>query len=73
MNYESLIKSISLIVENDEIDKTGLTMTYSLPEQDHINLSVDLYYKTNQQDDFKPEDEFEVTIGGILVKFVKKI
>lgn len=72
MNYETLIESLSLILENDKIEKKGLVMTYNLPPEDHINLSVDLYYKNNNQDDeFKPEDDFEVVIGGILVKFVK--
>ncbi len=72
MNYDKLIESVSLIIENDKIEKNGLTLVYTLSEEEHINLSVDLYYKTNQQDEFKPEDEFEVDIAGILVKFVKK-
>jgi hypothetical protein len=71
MNYEKLIESLSHIVENEKIEKKGLTMTYTLSEEEHINLSVDLYYKTNQQSDFNPEEDFEVEIGGILVKFVK--
>lgn len=71
MNYEKLIESLSHMVENEKIEKKGLTMVYNLSKEDHINLSVDLYYKTNQQNDFNPEEDFEVEIGGILVKFVK--
>jgi hypothetical protein len=71
MNYDKLIESLSHIVENEKIEKKGLTMSYNLSKEDHINLSVDLYYKTNQQNDFNPEEDFEVEIGGILVKFVK--
>ena len=73
MNYEKLIETVSTIIENDKIEKTGLTLVYYLNDEDHINLSVDLYYKTNQDDDFKPEEEFEVEIGGIIVKFKKNI
>lgn len=72
MNYETLIESLSLIVENDKIEKKGLVMIYNLPSDEHINLSIDLYYKTNNpEEDFKPEEDFEVVIGGVLVKFVK--
>lgn len=72
MNYEQLLETLSEIIDNDKINKNGLTMIYKLNHEEHINLSVDLYYKTNQEDDFKPEDDFEVEIGGILIKFVKK-
>ena len=71
MNYEKLIESLSHMVENEKIEKKGLTMVYTLSKEDHINLSVDLYYKTNQQVDFNPEEDFEVEMGGILVKFIK--
>lgn len=71
MNYDKLIETLSHIVENEKIDKKGLTMSYVLSKEEHINLSVDLYYKTNQQMEFNPEEDFEVEIGGILVKFIK--
>lgn len=71
MNYDKLIETISHMVENEKIDKKGLTMSYVLSKEEHINLSVDLYYKTNQQVDFNPEEDFEVEMGGILVKFIK--
>lgn len=73
MTYDKLIESISMMLENDKIEKKGLTLVYSLTEEEHLNLNLELYYKTNQEDDFKPEDEFEVEIGGILIKFVKKV
>lgn len=71
MNYEKLILSMSLIIENENIETKGLTMVYNLSKEDHINLNVDLYYKTNQQEDFNPEEDFEVVVGDILVKFEK--
>lgn len=73
MNYEKLIETLSAIIDNDKIEKTGLGLTYYLSDEDHLNLSVDLYYKTQQNDEFKPEEEFEVEIGGIIVKFLKKV
>ncbi len=73
MNYEKLIETLSTIIENDKIEKTGLSLTYYLSDEDHLNLSVDLYYKTEQKEEFQPEEEFEVEIGGIIVKFLKKV
>lgn len=73
MDYDKLIETMSLIVENDKIIKKGLTMVYELEEEDFLNLNVTLYYKTNQEADFRPENEFEVEIGGVIVKFVKKV
>lgn len=73
MNYETLIETISLMVENEKINKKGLTMVYELNEEDHLNLNVDLFYKTNPNAQFNPTDDFEVEIGGILIKFVKKL
>ncbi len=73
MNYEKLIETLSTIIENDKIEKTGLSLTYYLSDEDHLNLSVDLYYKTEQNEEFQPEEEFEVEIGGIIVKFLKKV
>lgn len=73
MNYEKLIETLSTIIENDKIEKTGLSLTYYLSDEDHLNLSVDLYYKTEQHEEFQPEEEFEVEIGGIIIKFLKKV
>jgi len=72
MNYEQLIETISLIVENEKIQKVGLTLVYELNEVNHKKMNEILYYKANPYStEFTPSDEFEVTIGGILVKFVK--
>ena len=73
MTYQELIETISSIVENEKIIKDGLTMVYSLNEFDHKSMNEFLYYKSNgNTDDFKPSDEFEVVLGGILIKFIKK-
>lgn len=73
MNYETLIETISLIVENEKINTKGLIMTYELSEEEHLNLNVDLFYKTNPSGNFQPTNDFEVEIGGILIKFVKRL
>lgn len=73
MNYQELIETISLMVENEKINKNGLTMVYTLDEINHRNMNEYLFYKSNPSTDiFIPSDEFEVVIGGILIKFNKK-
>lgn len=73
MEYENLIKTISEIVENDNINKTGLILVYSLPEKRHIKLNEHLFYKSNPITTiFEPSDAFEVEVEGIIVKFIKE-
>jgi len=73
MTYDELIETISLIVENEKIQKNGLTLTYELNERNHKTLHEQLFYKSNPPDaTFIPVNEFDVELGGILVKFVKE-
>lgn len=73
MNYDSLILTVSQIVENENINKNGLSLMYTLEERAFNDINLDLFQRSNQVfTDFKPSDEFEVVIGGILVKIVKK-
>jgi hypothetical protein len=72
MNYNELIETISTIVETKNIYKNGLTLLYKLDDKDHKSMNEAIYRKLNPfGDDFTPTDEFEVFIGGILIKFVK--
>lgn len=72
MTYDQLIKTVSLIVENPEIEKLGLTLFYELPEEQHNAINEALFLKANPYSTkFEPTDEFEVVLGGILVKFKK--
>ena len=74
MNYEELITTVSHIVENEAIHKKGLTLLYILDEKNHKQMNEELFYRSNDiQAIFTPSDEFEVTLGGVLVKFVKPI
>lgn len=73
MTYDNLIKTVSEIVDNENIDKEGLSLVYFLNEKNHKKMNETLFYKSNPiTTKFTPTDEFEVEIGGILVKFLKK-
>jgi len=72
MTYEKLIETISTILENDNIEKSGLILTYELPEIKLDQINREIFRKTNPYSSaFVPTDEFEVMLGGILVKFKK--
>jgi hypothetical protein len=74
MNYNELIETISEIVNNDKIHKLGLTLVYELDELNHKKMDEHLFYKSNPESNkFTHSETFEVEIGGILVKFVKKV
>lgn len=74
MTYEQIIKSVSAIVENDDIEKKGLMLVYKLTPKNHKEINEFLFYKANPTADrCIPTDEFEITLGGILVKFVKDV
>lgn len=73
MTYEDLIETISEIVENKKIYKIGLSIIYELSEKNHKQMNEQLFYKSNPiTATFERSDEFEVEIGGILVKFIKE-
>ena len=73
MDYIKLIKTVSLMLENEEIETDGLVLTYYLTEEKHDRMNQELYYKTNPViANFVESNEFEVEVGDILVKFIKK-
>jgi len=73
MTYEDLIKTVSEIVNNPDINKNGLGLTYELPKDIHEKINMEIFYQMNSMNIiFKPTDVFEVEIGGILIKFIKK-
>lgn len=74
MTYDELIETISVIVENDKIHKTGLTLIYELDELNHTKMNEQLFYSKNNHltDPFIKSDEFEVQVNGLLIKFIKK-
>lgn len=72
MIYKDLIETVSSIIENENIYKVGLTLTYELSEEDHNRMNSSISQKLNPyQPNVDETDEFEVVIGGILIKFKK--
>jgi len=72
MTYQQLIETVSEILENEKLYKKGLILTYELDENNHRKMNEELFFRANPiNSGFTPTDEFEVEIGGILVKFIK--
>jgi hypothetical protein len=72
MNYQQLIETVSTILEAEKINKSGLTLEYNLDENTYNRLNQELFYKTNPVSmEYVTTPEFEVVIGGILVKIKK--
>ena len=72
MNYEELIETVSLIVENEKIYKIGMTIVYELSDLNHKQMNEQLFYKSNPPSaQFIKSEEFEVELGGIIIKFIK--
>ena len=73
MKYEELIETISEIYNNDNIQKNGLVLVYYLNEKNYKKTTEEFFYKTNPiTEPCVYTDEFEVELGGILVRFIKK-
>ena len=71
MDYNIIIETISEIVNNDLIYKEGLTLEYTLDEKFHMKLDEHFFYKGEHGDDeiYEYNGDFEVELGGILIKF----
>jgi hypothetical protein len=73
IRYETLIETLSEIVNNENIYKEGLTLVYEIEAERHKKLDEHLYLKTNPNGkEFTPSDVVEIEIAGIGVKLVKK-
>lgn len=72
MNYDILIETLKVIVNEDAVYKEGLTLVYSMDKVTHQKLSEHFFYKLtdNLNNDYKYTEEFEIEIEGILIKFV---
>ena len=74
MNYNELIETISEIVNNEKIHKENLTLVYTLDEHNHKKMDEHLFYKSNPDNvEFVHRDIVEVEIGGVLIRFIKKL
>jgi hypothetical protein len=73
MNYDDIIKTVSEIVNNDEIYKEGLILQYQMSDNNHKKMDEHLFYKANPDSkDFEHNDVIELEIGGITVRFIKE-
>lgn len=73
MTYEDLIKTVSAVVENEDIHKDNLVLLYELDEKNHTKMDEHLFYKANPNaTNFEHRDVVEVEVGDIIVRFVKK-
>jgi hypothetical protein len=61
MNFEKLIKTVSEILENENIEKHGLILTYELHPKAYLSMNLEVYQKIN-----------ETSVGFSPIKFVKK-
>ena len=73
MTYDKLIETVSEIYNNDNILKEGLVVEYNLPEPEYKAIEEYFYYKYNNAPltQIVHIPQFEVEIGGILVRFTR--
>jgi hypothetical protein len=72
MKYEDIITTVTSVVNDETIYKKGLILTYELSEENHTNLNEEIFYMFNKMTEtFTPNDEFEIAIGGVIVKLIK--
>ena len=73
MRYDELIKTVSEIINNEDIKTEGLTLVYELEEKRHKDMDEHLFYKSNPEGTgFEHREVIEVEIGGVMVRFIKK-
>ncbi len=70
MTLEKVLEVAGELIDNDNIPKEGLTITYSLNKDTHRKLDEELFYKTNNNlSNFKHNKTIEVNLGGITFLF----
>jgi len=73
MRYDDIIKTVSEIIDNENIYKKNLVLVYELDDTMHKKMDEHLYYKANpESSEFIHRDVIELEIGGIIVRFIKK-
>jgi hypothetical protein len=74
MKYEDIISTVTSIVNDETVYKEGLVLLYELEEKNHRDLNEEIFYMFNPMTiEFEPTEEFELIIGGVLVKLIKKV
>jgi hypothetical protein len=73
MTYQDLIKTISEIVDNENIVKEGLTLIYELDPENHEKMDEHLFYKVNDRNaKFEHQEIIELEIEGLIINIIKK-
>lgn len=73
MTYQELIKSISEIVNNEDIIKEGMTLIYELDPENHEKMDEHLFYKVNDRTaKFEHHEIIELEIEGLMVNIINK-
>jgi len=72
MNYDKLIETIKIIVNEKDFYKEGLTLVYKIDPKRHKKLSEHFHYKItkNENNDYEYTEEFEIEIANIIIKFI---
>ena len=72
ITYEKILDTVRTIVNNDLIYRQGLMLVYSLDENTHKKLEETIFMKSGgvDWDEFEYQEEFEIEIGGVLIKFI---
>ena len=73
MNHDTLLETVAEILDNQRIQKTGLSLVYTLDEPQHKYFQ-DFFSRSQnpQMVEVIYTDTFFVNIAGMEIKFVKK-
>jgi hypothetical protein len=70
MTLEQVLDIARELLENDNIPKEGLSVSYKLDKDAHRKLDEELFYRTNNSlTKFKHNKTIEVNLGGITFLF----
>ena len=72
MTYDKLIETVSLILENDNIYKDGLTLTYVLTPKKHKTMK-DTFFTLDHMKGYFPETLENVYISNTFPYIKRKI
>jgi hypothetical protein len=71
MKLSKVLEITKELIENDNIPKEGLSITYKMDKNEHEKLDRELFYSTNNNySDFKHNDTIELNLGGITFIFL---
>ena len=70
MTLDKVLEIAREVLENENIPKENLTISYKLDKGVHRSLDEELFYKTNNSlSNFKHNKTIELNLGGITFLF----